>query len=268
MGSTPKLSCSREKDEGVLDLIAETKTGPKDAGLNRQYFDGRYSAERESVPNFLDSIISGGLASFLAERCRGRILVDIGCGKGLFARAASTYFVVYAFDLSAQAVRLIPNSITVKWIGTAGAIPLHGNSVDLVTCLDVVEHLLDPQACIAEAFRILRDDGLFFIRTPNPESLGLRMKGSRWFGFRDPTHITIESFDDWKRRLRNGGFDILEEGTNLLSDPPYIFAADNRPEKLFFQGTNLLAMLVKPYLPWIRGENIHVLAKKQATVKV
>src|SRR5207249_9720101 len=112
----------------------------------------------------------------------------IGCGEGAFAVSACTYFTVVAFDLSGQAVRAVPRSITMKWIGTGEAIPLRSDSVNLVTCLDVLEHIPAPQGCLEEAYRILEVGGFLFLRTPNPESIGMRLKGNKWFGFRDPTH--------------------------------------------------------------------------------
>ena len=202
------------------------------------------------------------IARFLADKCPGGVLVDIGCGGGSFAVTARTYFTVAAFDVNEQAMRTIPRSVTKKWIGTGEAIPLRSNSVNLVTCLDVLEHIPAPQGCIAEAYRILKVGGFLFLRTPNPESIGLLLKRKGWFGFRDPTHTTIESIRDWTRRLDQCGFRVIEGGSNLLSDPPYVGSSRNLPEKVLFQGTNLVSMLVKPYFPWRKGENIHILAKK------
>ena len=119
-----------------------------------------------------DSVADRVVARFLADKCPGGVLVDIGCGEGAFAVSACTYFTVVAFDLSGQAVRAVPRSITMKWIGTGEAIPLRSDSVNLVTCLDVLEHIPAPQGCLEEAYRILEVGGFLFLRTPNPHSEG------------------------------------------------------------------------------------------------
>jgi len=243
-------------------LLAEKESRRKDSVSLRDYFDARYQTGIGRNSKFFESIASRGLARFLAERCGGKILVDVGCGAGGFADAAAAYFVVYAFDISEQAVKTTPDSIRGKWIGTGDAMPIRSDSVDMVTLLDVVEHLADPQPCIEEANRILRVGGFLFVRTPNPDSVGLRMKGRNWFGLRDPTHVSIGNADHWAQCLEKSGFVIREWGTNLLADPPYISESYNFPEKVFFQVTNLVGMLVKPYLPWGLGENIHLLARK------
>jgi len=44
--------------------------------------------------------------------------------------------------------------------------PLNQRSVDCVICTEVLEHLKDPQACVDEIHRLLRDGGLAFASTP------------------------------------------------------------------------------------------------------
>lgn len=44
--------------------------------------------------------------------------------------------------------------------------PLQAESVDCILCTEVLEHLPDPQACVDEIYRLLRDDGLAFASTP------------------------------------------------------------------------------------------------------
>jgi SAM-dependent methyltransferase len=44
--------------------------------------------------------------------------------------------------------------------------PLKPKSVDCILCTEVLEHLKDPQTCVDEIHRLLRDDGLVFASTP------------------------------------------------------------------------------------------------------
>ena len=44
--------------------------------------------------------------------------------------------------------------------------PIKTASVDCLICTEVLEHLKDPQACVNEMYRLLRDDGLVFASTP------------------------------------------------------------------------------------------------------
>ncbi len=45
-------------------------------------------------------------------------------------------------------------------------VPLPGMYVDCVVCTEVLEHLPNPQACVDEIHRLLRDEGLVFASTP------------------------------------------------------------------------------------------------------
>jgi len=44
--------------------------------------------------------------------------------------------------------------------------PLSAKSVDCILCTEVLEHLPDPQACVDEMHRLLRDGGLVFASVP------------------------------------------------------------------------------------------------------
>lgn len=44
--------------------------------------------------------------------------------------------------------------------------PLQTKSVDCILCTEVLEHLPNPQACVDEIHRLLRDGGLVFASTP------------------------------------------------------------------------------------------------------
>jgi 2-polyprenyl-3-methyl-5-hydroxy-6-metoxy-1,4-benzoquinol methylase len=48
-------------------------------------------------------------------------------------------------------------------------------SVDLVLMMEVIEHLVDPDAVITQVYRILRNGGLLLITTPNLSSLSNRL---------------------------------------------------------------------------------------------
>jgi 2-polyprenyl-3-methyl-5-hydroxy-6-metoxy-1,4-benzoquinol methylase len=46
-------------------------------------------------------------------------------------------------------------------------IPLNNNSVDLVTALELIEHLINPDHMLREVHRVLNSHGQFILSTPN-----------------------------------------------------------------------------------------------------
>ena len=114
------------------------------------------------------------LASYwLAQALRGRCglkALDVGCGTGLTAaRLASRPEIgeVIGIDPSREAL-LRARRHGCHWVrGSAQDLPLASGSVDLVTCLDVFQHLLDGADATAacEIHRVLRPGGIALLRT-------------------------------------------------------------------------------------------------------
>lgn len=107
---------------------------------------------------------------FAALFAAGKSVLDAGCGTGygtaLLAKQASE---ALGFDNSPEAISYAAaNYPAVRFLaGSADAFPAFDNSVDLVTAFEVIEHLPDGQALIEEAYRVLTQQGVFLVSTPN-----------------------------------------------------------------------------------------------------
>lgn len=51
--------------------------------------------------------------------------------------------------------------------GDAAALPIASRTIDRVVCSEVLEHLPDPAAAVAEIARVVRDDGIVIFSIPN-----------------------------------------------------------------------------------------------------
>lgn len=72
--------------------------------------------------------------------------------------------------------------------------PFEDRSFDVWVSIEVIEHLHDPQNLIDEAWRVLKDDGVLFITTPNVQALDQRLRyllSGRFFWFRDKDHDNL-----------------------------------------------------------------------------
>jgi SAM-dependent methyltransferase len=102
-----------------------------------------------------------------------RVVVDVGCAFGygtaaLQGRGGSGRRVIGVErdpDHVLEAARRFPHLSVLA--GDATALPLEDRSADAVVLLDVLEHLPDPQAAIAEARRVLRTGGAIVISVPH-----------------------------------------------------------------------------------------------------
>lgn len=95
-------------------------------------------------------------------------LADCGAGTGIFAdemHARCQVVAVDDFDESLQLLRArLGQDRVLK--GSCTALPLADNSVDVLTALDVIEHVQDDQASVREFLRVLRPGGIAVITVP------------------------------------------------------------------------------------------------------
>lgn len=98
---------------------------------------------------------------------RTHVAVDIGCGSGrnmqLLAHHAD---VVMGLDRSPAALELAAGHGFQTANADGHAIPLADCSVDLLSALDVLEHLDDDMRALEEFHRVLRPDGLLLVTVP------------------------------------------------------------------------------------------------------
>jgi SAM-dependent methyltransferase len=111
------------------------------------------------------------IASFVKEICervadhRPRIL-DVGCGTGGNLKLLSQFGDAEGVDISADALAFCrERGLKVK-AGAAEDLPYEDATFDLVTALDVVEHLDDDVAGLREMRRVLRPGGRVLIFVP------------------------------------------------------------------------------------------------------
>jgi SAM-dependent methyltransferase len=99
----------------------------------------------------------------------GRLL-DLGCGDGVLAgRLAEQGAVVTGVDPSPTAIaraRAAHPDMTWALPAGDGRLALPDASFDVVTCVDVLQHVGDTQALMSEVHRVLVSGGLFVAAVP------------------------------------------------------------------------------------------------------
>jgi SAM-dependent methyltransferase len=97
----------------------------------------------------------------------GRVAVDVGCGSGRNLQLLSPYAeCVIGLDHSLTALELAASRGRPTACADGQAIPLASSSVDLLSSLDVLEHLDEDQRALEEFHRVLRPDGLLLLTVP------------------------------------------------------------------------------------------------------
>lgn len=174
---------------------------------------------------------------FLAELVTPKTTcLDVGCGDGAvsgvwLSQHAGSYIGV---DISSRAVEAARElGLDARVIGDATNLPFDDETFDLIVCIEVLEHLFEPQLATAEMGRVLRPGGTLVAQVPNVVHWWHRavfaVKG-RFVPFgdalsepwRDP-HIRFFTFTSLQAMLRQQGFQptrVEGHGGKLLLDTP------------------------------------------------
>ena len=104
----------------------------------------------------------------------GKSALDVGCGAGLLAEPlARLGGRVTGLDASPELIEVAARHAATMGLEIdyrAGAVEELADEFDLITCMEVIEHVADPPTFVAALARRLAADGLLILSTPNQTS--------------------------------------------------------------------------------------------------
>jgi SAM-dependent methyltransferase len=99
--------------------------------------------------------------------CKSRRILDVGCGTGTMLGYLTRYGQVQGIDADEEAVRFcMERGVTNVQQVTSASLPFADGAFDLITMLDVLEHIEDDAGTLRELYRILRPGGVILISVP------------------------------------------------------------------------------------------------------
>ncbi len=169
-----------------------------------------------------------GTDSRIMRPLEGKRAIDVGCGAGLLTEplarmgAEATGIDAAPENIAAAQAHAASQGLSISYRAT-GVESLDAKPFDLVTCMEVIEHVTDPALFVHGLAKVLAPDGLMILSTPNRtnlsrlamitigEGLGQIPKGTHdWSRFLKP--------DEMESLLNDVGLSVTET-VGLSFDP-------------------------------------------------
>lgn len=131
----------------------------------------------ESGPSRTLHDINPARLAFVRARCdlKGARLLDVGCGGGIFSEAlAREGAVVTGIDAGAELIHIASEhahdgglAVTYRAVTAEDYAREHAGRFAIVTCMELLEHVPDPERLLAACHALLAPGGELFVSTLN-----------------------------------------------------------------------------------------------------
>lgn len=195
--------------------------------------------------------------------------LDIGCFTGSFLQMLKEIgFKVNGLELQKEAVQIAQKRLP-KQVFESDVMKdkMPNGKYDLVCMLGLIEHVTDPYLLIKKCRKLLNDEGLLLIQTPNSSSIPARILKKYWPPYAPIEHINLFSRQSLVNLLSKHGFEIIHESNHIKKLPfsyVYNMLSNFGPEfKTILKPLDfLMPRVIKRFpLPFYVGEII-IVAKK------
>lgn len=155
------------------------------------------------------------IIKILPKKDKGSVCLEIGGADGPLTPTLEEYYsIVFSLDFSKTCLKRIEANTkkTLCLFGDGLFLPLADNSVDVIICTEVLEHVLIPTQLLLEIRRVLKKDGYCILSVPN-ESVGFFsdvLKINEIKTVASDAHINFYNTAHLKKILYRMGFEINE----------------------------------------------------------
>ena|ERR1700736_1638686 len=160
---------------------------------------------------------------------RGQRMLDIGCDTGAFLKVAQDEFgiVPVGLDVAERSINLAKAGGVEAYQASIEEAPPELTDFQLITAIDLIEHVVDPHGFLQEIWKRLRPGGLLYVETPNIHSAVYRfgrtlskVTGGRPSGLFErlfpPQHIQYFTERSFERLALDTGYEVVSLGTRSL----------------------------------------------------
>ena len=154
--------------------------------------------------------------------------LDIGCGAGTLLQAVvNGGWEAIGTEVAPAAVDALRTAGFEALLAETGELDLPPESFDVVSMVEVIEHVPSPDGLLADAARLLRPGGALYLTTPHGRGLSPRVLRARWSLVTPPDHLQLFSLAGLRAALARAGLTVRSVATHGLN--PHELVAGLRP---------------------------------------
>jgi SAM-dependent methyltransferase len=184
-------------------------------------------ARSVAIPPFVLGRLEETVAEFARYRSGVNRWLDIGCGAGTLLRAvANQGWDGLGTEVAPAAVEAVNAAGLSAVLGETGDLDLEDGSFDVVSMVEVIEHVPDVEGLLGDAARLLRPGGALYLTTPHGRSISARVLGTRWSVITPPDHLQLFSVNGIRAALARAHLTSVSVATHGIN--PYELRAGLR----------------------------------------
>jgi 2-polyprenyl-3-methyl-5-hydroxy-6-metoxy-1,4-benzoquinol methylase len=171
--------------------------------------------EWQSIGEYILFLKQSKAYEYVKPYCNDKCILDYGCGSGYGVMAISEHAKsVIGVDINKQIIdhcneRYKKVNVSFKQVNAEYPLPYENGVFDIIVSFQVIEHLPDVSRYLSELKRLLKDEGLLFIATPN-RNYRLLLFEKPW----NPEHIREYSYKSLNNELRRVFSDVKISGVH------------------------------------------------------
>ncbi len=138
-------------------------------------------------------------------------VLDIGCGPGTFVPEP---FIPFGIEISAELHRQADERMRGR-----GGYALHAPAAEGIAAFpdshfsgvilaSILEHEKNPRSLLEQMRRVLRPDGVAYVKVPNFGCINRRIMQGRWCGMRHPDHVNYFTPASVRRLAQGAGLNF------------------------------------------------------------
>ena len=140
-----------------------------------------------------------------------RSILDIGAASGIFLNIAEKHgYEIAGIEPSDFLVSEAKNKFNIELFNGVIEDFKSENKFSIISLLDILEHLVDPDKFIKSIDKYLNDEGILVIVTPDIDSITTKIFKRKWWHYRI-AHINFFNHTSIQTLLSNNNYDIIKK---------------------------------------------------------